>query len=223
MRWLTAASLLALGVLAAPSLGADWPGWRGPTRDGHLVGFRSPATWPATLTKRWSVKAGEGQSSPIIAGKRAYALVRQGEQELTLCVDLLAGKTVWQDRVEAPFDSVIFPARRLGKSPRSTPLFHQGKLYTVGVNGLLSCFAADTGKVLWRRDFRKDFKVPMPVCGASLSPLVDGKRLYIHAGHDNDGAFFALDKDTGADLWVCAARARATPPRCWRRLEGTGS
>jgi outer membrane protein assembly factor BamB len=196
--------VLALaGLLAAATSGAeDWNQWRGPARNGHLVGFRYPAVWPKQLVKKWTLKLGEGHSSPIIVGNRAFTLTRQGEQEVTTCLDLNTGKTLWQERVNAPFDSVIFPARRLGKSPRSTPLYQGGKLYTLGVNGLLTCFQADTGKVLWRRDFAKQFPIPMPICGASLSPLIDGKRLYVHVGHDAQGAFFALDKDTGRELWA---------------------
>jgi outer membrane protein assembly factor BamB len=149
----------------------------------------------------WSVPIGEGHSSPIIAGNRAYALVRRDSKEYTLCLNLADGKTIWQDVVDAPFDSVIFPAQRLGKAPRSTPLYHQNKLYTTGVNGLFTCFDASTGKVLWRRDYSTLFKIPMPICGAALSPLIDGKKIYLHVGHDDVGAFVALDKDTGKEIW----------------------
>lgn len=183
-----------------PSL--DWPQWRGPRRDAHVSGFKVPAKWPAQLTKKWSITAGEGHSSPIIVGNRAFAIVRQGNDEHVLCLDMATGKTVWQDVVAAPFDSVIFPATRLGKAPRSTPLWHQGKLYTIGVNGLMTCFDAAKGSILWRKDFAKQFPIPMPVCGASLSPLIDGKKLYVHAGHEATGAFLALDKDTGKELWA---------------------
>jgi outer membrane protein assembly factor BamB len=197
-RWLTIAAAMAV---CFPAFASDWNQWRGPGRDGQLNGFKSPTAWPPQLTKRWSVNIGEGHSSPIIVGNRAYVLVRQGEQELTYCLNMENGKTIWVDRVNAPFDSVIFPARRLGKSPRSTPLFHDGKLYTIGVNGLMTCFNAANGRVLWRRDFSSMFSIPMPICGASLSPLVDGKKIYVHVGHDNQGAFLALDKDTGKTIW----------------------
>jgi outer membrane protein assembly factor BamB len=179
----------------------DWPGWRGPKRDGHLSGFSAPKTWPRSLTKKWTISVGAGHSSPILVGNRAFALVRRGENEHTLCLDAATGKTLWEDRNPAPFDSVIFPAQRLGKAPRSTPLLHQGKLYVIGVGGILSCLDGASGRALWRKDFSKGFKIPMPVCGASLSPLIDGKRLYIHVGHGDEGAFLALDKDSGAELW----------------------
>lgn len=180
----------------------DWPQWRGPRRDGRISGFRCPAAWPRQLTRRWSLPVGAGHASPVIARGRAFVFVRRGEREHTLCLDLASGKTVWEDTVAAPFDSVIFPAQRLGKAPRSTPLWHQGKLYTTGVGGLLTCFDAASGKVLWRRDFASVWKVPMPICGAALSPLVDGRRLLVHVGHDDEGALLALDKDTGAEIWT---------------------
>jgi outer membrane protein assembly factor BamB len=179
----------------------DWPGWRGPKRDGHLSGFSAPKTWPQTLTRKWSLSIGEGHSSPILVGNRAFALVRRGETEHTLCIDAGTGKVLWEDKNPAPFDSVIFPAQRLGKAPRSTPLLYQGKLYVIGVGGVLSCLDARTGRALWRKDFSKGFKIPMPVCGASLSPLIDGRALYIHVGHGDEGAFVALDKNSGAELW----------------------
>jgi len=197
---MAAVCLLSAGSMAANA--ADWSQWRGEKRDGHIAGFKNPGAWTKTLVKKWTVTIGEGHSSPIIVGNRAYALVRKGETELTLCLDMANGKTVWQDTVAAPFDSVIFPAQRLGKSPRSTPLYHQGKLYTLGVNGLMSCFNASNGKIVWRKDFAKAFPIPMPVCGASLSPLVDGKKIYVHAGHEEQGSFFALDKDTGKEVWA---------------------
>jgi len=180
----------------------DWPQWRGPLRDSHVSGFKAPSRWPAQLGKKWSINVGEGHSSPIIVGNRAFVIVRQGNDEHVLCLDMATGKTLWKDVVAAPFDSVIFPAQRLGKSPRSTPLWHQGKLYTIGVNGLMTCFDATKGSILWRKDFAKQYPIPMPVCGASLSPLVDGKKIYVHAGHEATGSFLALDKDTGKELWA---------------------
>ncbi len=200
--WLALMGALAMGCSAsggAEQLG--WPQWRGPQRDGRLIGFTVPRALPSNLVKRWERKIGEGHSSPVTSGGRAFVLTREGDVEVTSCMELKSGKLVWQDRTPAPFDSVIFPARRLGKSPRSTPLVHQGKLYVIGVNGSTRCLNAQTGAALWRRDFSIEFPTPMPICGASLSPLIDGKKLYVHVGHDEVGAFLALDKDTGKTIW----------------------
>ncbi|MCX6382109.1 MAG: PQQ-binding-like beta-propeller repeat protein [Armatimonadetes bacterium] len=194
-------AIVALLSLSSFAKAEDWGQWRGPKRDGHIAGFTAPSVWPQKLTKQWSVNVGEGHSSPIIVGNRAYVFVRRGESEWTLCLNMANGKVIWEDNVAAPFDSVIFPAQRLGKAPRSTPLYHDGKLYTTGINGLITCFQANTGGILWRKDFSKAFSTPMPVCGAALSPLIDGKRIYVHVGHEDRGAFLALDKDTGLEIW----------------------
>lgn len=196
--------LLAFALLTASTstYAADWSQWRGPRRDGHVPGFVALKIWPKTLTRKWELTVGEGHSSPIIAGNRAYVFVRESDHEKTLCLNLTDGRVLWTDRVYAPFDSVIYPARALGKAPRSTPLYHEGKLYTIGVNGLMTCFNASNGKILWRKDFSKLHPIPMPICGASLSPLIDGKKIYVHAGHDNEGTFYALDKDTGKEIWT---------------------
>jgi hypothetical protein len=36
----------------------------------------------------------------------------------------------------------------MGKGPHSTPVFYDGKLYTLGVTAILSCFDAATGDTL---------------------------------------------------------------------------
>ena len=35
---------------------SDWPQWRGPDRDGTVVGFSIPDVWPESLDKLWSVE-----------------------------------------------------------------------------------------------------------------------------------------------------------------------
>jgi len=181
---------------------ADWPQWRGPERNGRFTAFKVPAKWPGALKKRWSLQLGEGHSSPILVGDRAYALVRSGDQEWMHCLDARNGKTVWVDKIVAPFDSVIFPAMRLGKAPRSTPIWYGGKLAVIGVNGVMTGYDAATGKILWRNDYAKRYKIPFPICGASLSPLIDGRKLYVHVGHEAEGSFLAIDKDSGRDIWA---------------------
>lgn len=199
---------------------ADWSQWRGPSRDGHCVGFKSPAQWPKSLVRKWSVSVGAAHSSPIIAAGKVFTITRHGEEEWVQAMLLTTGKVVWTDKIAAPYDSVIFPAQRLGKAPRSTPMFVQGKLYTTGVNGTMSCYDAATGKVAWRIDPSKRFRVPMPVCGASLSPLLDGKKLYVHIGHEQAGAFLAIDRETGKDIWSCETEGPAYTSPVILRVNG---
>ena len=70
---------------------ADWSQWRGPLRDGHCVGFKAPAAWPKTLTKKWTVNVGESHASPIIAGGKVFTITRHGEEEWVQAMALATG------------------------------------------------------------------------------------------------------------------------------------
>jgi len=178
----------------------DWPQWRGPTRDGVVAGFAIPSVWPESLDKQWSVDVGDGYSSPVVTGGRVYQLSRQGDEEHVRCLELESGRTVWHASYPAA-GSVHSAAASHGIGPKSTPVVAHGKLYTLGIGNILSCFAAQTGELLWRKTFEGRFSKPAPSCGTSMSPLVDGSLCIVHVGHDRDGAMYALDADTGQERW----------------------
>ena len=75
-----------------------------------------------------------------------------------------------------------------------------GKVYTLGAEGNLLCLDAESGKVLWSRDFKKDFGIKAPMWGFAGHPLLDGNRLICLAGGAGSTAV-AFDKDTGKEIW----------------------
>jgi outer membrane protein assembly factor BamB len=75
------------------------------------------------------------------------------------------------------------------------------KAPSLGINGHLSAWDAKTGAVLWRKDFKGDFKSTAPVFGAATSPLVDGNNLIIYVGGDDSGALIAFEAATGRVNW----------------------
>jgi len=189
----------ALLVSAAPA--ADWPQWRGPHRDGIASGFHSPAAWtPDTLVKKWSIPVGEGHASPVVASKRVFVFSREGDLEFMRCLALEDGQVHWLDSYEAPYE--MHPAaRRHGKGPKATPAVAAGRVFALGINGILSAWDAATGRVLWRKSFTGDFKNTSPAFGAAASPLVDGPNVIVHLGGRNSGALTALDAATGEIRW----------------------
>ena len=74
---------------------------------------------------------------------------------------------------------------------RSTPSATEGNLL---------CLDAEKGRVLWSRDFKKDFYLKTPLWGFAGHPLIDGKKLICLAGGEGSVAV-AFDKDTGKELW----------------------
>ena len=196
-------SLLLSALTLAYSLAhaADWNQWRGPHRDGIADNFKAPAKWSAdSLVKQWSVAVGEGHSSPVIAGDRVFIFAREGDDEIMRCLALADGKVLWQEKYAAPYD--MNPAAHAhGKGPKSTPAVVDGRVFALGINGQFSAWDAKTGAVLWRRDFKNDFRVTAPSFGAATSPIVDGTHVIIHVGGDDQGALTAFDVATGKVAW----------------------
>jgi len=160
-------------VMCSPAVGADWPGWRGPRRDGHVEDFKAPAAWPKMLQCSWKAQVGEGHSSPVVSGSKVYQFVRQGDKEVVICLDLATGKEAWRSGYAAPYEPNQY-AKSHGKGPKSTPAVGGGKVYTLGISGILSAFDAATGGIQWQKEFSKEFPATSPLYGTASSPLADG-------------------------------------------------
>jgi len=198
----TASILLPIAGAWQSSSGADvhWPGWRGPKRDGAVSHFQVPTRWPKQLKRVWQVEVGTGYASPVVAGGRVYQHARQGDDEVVWCLDLKTGAVKWRKGYAAPF-KIGSGAQKHGKGPKSSPALANGRLFTMSITGLLSAWDTTSGKLLWRRDYRERFKKGHPYWGASTSPLVDGNRVVVHFGTDDQGALIALDVESGKEIW----------------------
>jgi outer membrane protein assembly factor BamB len=89
-----------------------------------------------------------------------------------------------------------------GKGPKSTPVVASGRLFTLGITGVLSAWDAASGRLLWRKTFETAHKATAPEFGTAMSPVVDGERLIAFVGGDGDGALAAFDVKTGSRLWA---------------------
>src|SRR5438309_1332641 len=134
-------SLLALLVCASFAGAGDWPQWLGPTRDGASP--EKVAPWKDGPKVLWRQPVGEGNSSPVVAGGRVFlhSKVKGKDEEEVLALDVKDGKEVWRKTYpRAAFKSDY------GNGPRATPTVADGKLYTYGITGVLTCWDAADGK-----------------------------------------------------------------------------
>jgi outer membrane protein assembly factor BamB len=191
--------MLAL-LLDGFSIAEDWPGWRGPQRDGHLVGFAAPKTWPKELRQLWKVEIGEGHSSPLVEGDLVFAFSRQKDREVVRALKLDGGQEVWNQSYPAVYSPNGYAASH-GKGPKSTPILAGGRLFTLGISGILSAWDAKSGKLLWQNEYSKTYKVTSPLYGTAMSPAVEEGLLVAHVGGHGQGALAALDVETGKPKW----------------------
>jgi outer membrane protein assembly factor BamB len=185
------------GVLAAQGRAPDWTQWRGPARDGAVASFSAPSSWPEQLTQKWKVPVGTGYATPLLVGNRLYVFSRQDENEVMAALDSDTGKSIWQTRYPASF-TMHSAAVRHAAGPKSTPVFANGKVFSIGMTGIVTAFDAATGRQLWQKP-GSDL-VPMYTTH-SFSPVVVLGMVIFHVGGHNSGALTAFDMNTGAEKW----------------------
>ena len=178
----------------------SWTGWLGPKRDGWVANFKAPKEWPAKLRKAWQVDVGEGYGSPIISNGRIFQHARQGQDEVLWCLDLATGQEKWRKSWVTPF-KIGGGGERHGKGPKSCPVYADGRLFTLSINGVLTARDAESGKKIWKRDLAERFEKGHPYWGASTSPIVDGGRVIVHLGNCKAGVLVAFDAKSGKPSW----------------------
>lgn len=195
MRASLVAVVLIVCVAPTSALGQDWPQWRGPNRDGRTSGFEAPQSWPEQLTKKWTISVGDGVASPSLVGDKLYVFARQEGQEVLRCLDASTGEELWSDQHDA--EAVTGPASGFD-GPRASPAVQEGKVVTLGAQGMLSCHNAETGQLLWRND---DNVGNVPRFATSSSPIVVAGLAITEFGGDESGGVVAYDLDTGQEAW----------------------
>jgi outer membrane protein assembly factor BamB len=209
MRFMCA--LLLIMIAASTVRADDWPQWMGPKRDnvwrekGILDTF--PKGGPKVL---WRAKVANGFSGPAVADGLVFITDFVSKADITadnfdrekymgnervLCLDAKTGDVKWKHEYPVTY-TVSYP-----NGPRCTPNYEAGKVYTLGAEGNLFCFDAANGKILWSRDFKKDYSAgKSPLWGFAAHPLIDGNRLICLVGGEGS-LVVAFDKTNGKEIW----------------------
>jgi outer membrane protein assembly factor BamB len=120
-----------------------------------------------------------------------------------IALDARTGRTLWEHRYRARtgFEDFSF-----GPGPHATPLVVGDRLFTVGTGQQLFAFDKRTGRVLWSRDFVRDFQAPelllRPVVkvGYGCSPLAFADTILCSVGGPGQSVM-AFRQSDGAVVW----------------------
>ena len=112
-----------------------------------------------------------------------------------MCLDAETGNEIW--RTVNNVAPEVTGGARPHPGPRSTPYVADGKIFTLGAGGVLSCLNASTGELIWKNEDYKE----VPVFFAAMSPLVDDNKCFVHLGGKETGTLVAFNASTGAKLW----------------------
>ena len=182
--------LASLALTASLGTAADWPIWRGPTRDG----LSTEKEWKLAGEPKilWETEVGLGFSSFVVADGRAFTTGHSEGKDGVFCLDAKTGKTLWKHEYAADLGDKYYEG---GTS--ATPTIDGNKVYQLSRWGDLLCFEAATGKVIWEKNVQKETDSNIPEWGYAGSPLVQGKLLILNVGK----AGMAVDKATGKIIW----------------------
>ncbi len=205
------ATLAALVAAAGPGLAQsrsnhDWPQWRGPGRLGVWTETGILDTFPDDGLKTvWRTPIHSGYSGPAVANGRVFVTDAQFPSpqqtraiERALALDEETGDVLWVHEWETNYVGLQL-VYAIG--PRATPTVDGDRVYVVGAMGNLIALDVRDGRVLWEKDYVRDFNTTVPSWGISGAPLVDGERLIALVGGEPDAKFMAFDKITGEEAW----------------------
>ncbi len=214
--------VLAL-TLSRVAVSKDWPQWMGPGRDNRWsadnILERFPSGGPRIV---WRAAVAGGYAGPAVAGNRVYVtdFVSSGDakvdnfdrkaiagQERVLCLDAMTGREIWKFEYPVSY-AISYPA-----GPRCTPVLDEGRVTTLGAEGMLICFDAESGRVIWKKDLPKEYSTKSALWGYAAHPLIDGPRLICLVGGAGSHTV-AFDKLTGEEIWRTgtAAEQGYSPP-----------
>ena len=201
-------------ILVHFSFAGDWSQWRGDNRNGVTHGEKALANLPAKPRTLWQVPVGKGQGGLIIAGGKIMMLhetmVGGKPMETAALIDSANGKTLWQ----TPFADSFQYRNSYGPGPRVAPQIDGDLVFAQGTKGVLACLRLVDGKLLWSKNYKRDFGAKWFGGNAPGSegtaasrhgnngpPATDDKYIYAPAGGHAGASLICLEKRTGKLFW----------------------
>jgi outer membrane protein assembly factor BamB len=217
MRTLNRTSTLIFCWLAAFSLtvprtatAENWPGFRGPSRQGISNEKNLPIQWSATSNIVWRTAIpGEGWSSPIVFGDRIFVstATEEGASYHLLCLDRKTGAILWDRQVLRQKPGHRQP---LNSYASSTPVTDGKNVYIVAFDGSIAAVSMKGDTAWMYRDFEY-----FSEHGLGVSPILYKDLLIVAFDPSSSGpdpmlgwqkpwdraVILALDKNTGKVRW----------------------
>jgi len=217
--WRPAACVLFLvllcGAAPASSEPPDWSRFRGPNGSGISAAQKVPTEFGPGRNLLWRLPLPQGHSSPILHGDRVYLTGFRGDALVTIAIDRLAGRILWE-RPAPTVKTRVVDKRNNPASP--SPAVEANGVYVFFPDfGLLAYDAS--GKEMW--------KVPLGpfsnIYGMGASPVIVGDLVVLACDQSVGSFIMAVDKRSGRLAWKTdrpEAKSGHSTPILWRGPDG---
>lgn len=192
------------GIFLAGTLtlsAADWPRWRGANGDGISTEKEWSYRWSGDPKELWKAEVGTGYSAMSISQGRLVTMGNTADVDTVYCLDANTGKELWKHSYPCiAKDPNGFPGTRV------TPTIDGDLVFTVSRQGQFFCLTLSDGKVVWSKNYAKDFNAPVPEPGTkqwwgySGSPWVENDLVIFETGGPGS-SLVACNKKDGKLVW----------------------
>ncbi|HEY1603544.1 MAG TPA: PQQ-binding-like beta-propeller repeat protein [Pirellulales bacterium] len=180
---------------------ANWPWWRGPTRDGVAAADEQPPLrWSDDENVLWKAKVpGRGHASPTVCGDRIFLATADETQEVqsVLCYERASGRTMW--KVDVHSAGMDHHGHKKSSQASATVacdgervfanFVHDGGVYTTALDL--------DGRQAWQIRV-SDFVTHQ---GFGSSPAIYRSMVLVSTDNKAGGVVAALDRQSGRILW----------------------
>ena len=192
-------TLIGLSLAATtPEFAEEWSNYRGANRDGISTTSIPVKVWnsEAPIQAVWKHSIGDGFSGIVVTGDQLITAFSEDNLEIIAGFNRKTGQETWRCPIGKEF------VEEFGNGPRATPTLDGKQVFIYNSWGHLYAVHTETGKLNWKYEISDNLKVKMPDRGHCTSPIVIGEYVIVHAGgREENTAFIALDKNTGAVHW----------------------
>jgi outer membrane protein assembly factor BamB len=181
------------------ALTKGWPRYNGPSDDASSPETKLLKDWGKNgPTLVWESKKGEGYASPAISKGILILFYRENGMETIEGVNAENGKRRWVYQYPVKYKD------RYGYSngPRASPVIDGNHIFCHGVTSWLTCLDLKTGKLIWKRDLRKEFEIPDYFFGKGSNPIVYQEFVIVNVGGSKNRCVVGFNKKTGKTEWI---------------------
>jgi outer membrane protein assembly factor BamB len=217
-RRLFTSLLLAAAVLQAQPTAqraSDWSRFRGPNGSGVSTATNVPTEFGPAKNLLWRLPLPPGHSSPILLGDRIYLTAYRGDTLVTMAIDRIAGRVIWERDAPAVRTKVV-DKRNNPASP--SPAAEANAVYV---------FFPDYGLIAYDDAGKQKWTIPLGpftnIYGMGASPVIVGDLVVLVCDQSVGSYIMAVDKRDGRMRWKVdrpEAKSGHSTPVVWRAPDG---